>query len=57
MFQPARPPLMWSSEPNWRARLNGSVYVVEAVAISPIRLVTAAMAASAVIGSSQIRAA
>jgi hypothetical protein len=23
-FQPARPPLMWSSEANWRATLNGS---------------------------------
>jgi hypothetical protein len=25
MFQPTRPLLMWSSDPNWRARLNGSV--------------------------------
>ena len=38
MFQPARPPLTWSSEAKRRARLNGSLYVVEAVAISPIRL-------------------
>ena len=25
MFQPTRPLLMWSSDPNWRARLNGSL--------------------------------
>ena len=40
-FQPARPPLTWSSEANRRARLYGSLYVVDAVAISPIRSVAA----------------
>ena len=46
MFQPARPLLRWSSEANSRARLYGSLYVVEAVAISPIRSVAAAIADS-----------
>jgi len=30
MFHPARPRLIWSSVVNWRATLNGSVYVVDA---------------------------
>jgi hypothetical protein len=34
-FQPARPPLMWSSEANRRARLNGELYVELAVPMSP----------------------
>ena len=55
MFQPARPPLRWSSEANSRARLYGSVYVVEAVAIRPIRSVAAASADSQVNGSSRNR--
>jgi hypothetical protein len=42
MFQPARPPLMWSSEVNQRARLYGSLKPVDAVAISPMWLVTPA---------------
>jgi len=57
MFQAARPLLMWSIEANCRARLKGSVYVVEAVAMSPTRLVDTANAASTVIGSSQVRGA
>ena len=52
MFQPARPPLMWSSEANLRATWKGSLYVVDAVAISPMWSVTAARAASSVSGSS-----
>jgi len=28
IFQAARPLLIWSIEANWRARLNGSLYVV-----------------------------
>lgn len=35
MFQPARPPLMWSREANLRATWKGSLYVVETVAMSP----------------------
>jgi hypothetical protein len=38
MFQPARPPLTWSTEASRRARLYGSLYVEETVAISPILL-------------------
>ena len=52
MFQPARPPLMWSSEAYLRAMWNGSLYVVEAVATRPMRLVTAASADRSVSGSS-----
>jgi hypothetical protein len=52
MFQPARPPLTWSREAKRRARLYGSLYVVDAVAISPIRLVAAARMASRTVGSS-----
>lgn len=51
MFQPARPLEMWSRVANARARVKGSEYVVEAVAISPIRSVRAAIAASSRIGS------
>ena len=50
-FHPARPPVMWSSEPNWRAMVKGSLKLVLAVATSPIRSVTAAMAPSTVTGS------
>lgn len=56
MFQPARPRLMWSSEQNCRARLKGSVWLVEAVPMRPMRLVACAIAPNAVIGSSHRRA-
>ncbi len=52
-FQPARPPLTWSTLANRRARLYGSLYVVDAVAISPIREVAAAIAVSSTVGSSE----
>jgi hypothetical protein len=52
MFQPARPALIWSSEPKQRARLYGSVYVVDAVA-ARMRLVIIANADGSVIGSSR----
>ena len=42
MFQPTRPSLRWSSEANCRARLYGSLYVVEEVPMTPIRSVAAA---------------
>ena len=51
MFQPARPPERWSSEANFRARWYGSLYVVDAVAISPMWTVDAASADSSVSGS------
>ena len=51
MFQPARPPLTTSSEAKRRARLKGSLYVVDAVAIRPIRLVAIAIAVSSTVGS------
>ncbi len=50
-FQPARPWLIASSDANRRARLYGDSYVVDAVAIRPIRSVTAAIAASRIVGS------
>ncbi len=56
MFQPARPLLMWSREANLRARWNGSLKVVETVAMSPMCSVTAAMAESRVSGSNPPRA-
>lgn len=56
MFQPARPLLMWSREANFRARWNGSLKVVETVAMSPMCSVTAAMAESRVSGSNPPRA-
>ena len=52
MFQPARPPLTWSTDANLRARLYGSLYVDDTVAISPIRLVCCDSAVSRVSGSS-----
>ena len=52
MFQPARPPLTWSTDASRRARLYGSLYVDETVAISPIRLVCCDSAVSRVSGSS-----
>ena len=33
MFQPARPPLTWSTDARRRARLYGSLYVDDTVAI------------------------
>ncbi len=51
MFQPARPPEMWSRLANARARLYGSLNVVEAVAIRPSRSVTPAIAVRRLIGS------
>jgi len=54
MFHPARPSLMWSSDANARARVNGWLYPVDAVAMRPIRSVTAAIAASRVIGSKTV---
>ncbi len=52
-FHPARPPETWSTEAKRRARLYGSLYVVDAVAISPIREVAAASAVSTTVGSSE----
>ena len=52
MFQPARPPLTWSTDASRRARLYGSLYVDDTVAISPIRLVCCDSAVSRVSGSS-----
>ena len=54
MFQPARPPLMWSREAKRRATWNGWSKVVEAVATSPIRSVTMASAESRVNGSKEV---
>lgn len=51
MFQPARPPLRWSSEANFRATWKGSLKVVETVAISPMCSVATASAESRVSGS------
>lgn len=51
MFQPARPPLRWSREANFRAVWKGSLKVVETVAIRPMRSVTVARADSSVSGS------
>ncbi len=51
MFHPARPPERWSSPANRRATSKGCPYVVDAVAMSPIRSVEAASAASSVSGS------
>ena len=53
MFTAARPPLIWSSDAKRRARLYGSLKVVEAVATRPTRSVTAAIAASTTVGSSE----
>ncbi len=52
MFQPARPPLTWSSVAKRRARLKGSLYDVDAVAMSPMRVVAIAIAVSSTVGSS-----
>jgi hypothetical protein len=54
-FQPARPPLIRSSDPNCRATVNGSEYEVETVPATPIRLVTEARAVNRVIGSKRLR--
>ena len=53
MFQPARPSLTWSSDANLRARLYGSLNVVDAVPMSPIRWVAIAIAVSSTVGSSE----
>ena len=50
-FQAARPPLIWSIEPNSRATLNGSEKLVETVAPSPIWLVDALRTEIRVVGS------
>jgi hypothetical protein len=52
MFQPARPPLTWSTDASRRARLYGSLYVDDTVAMSPILLVAWDRAVSSVSGSS-----
>ena len=44
-FQPIRPWLMMSSVLNWRARLYGSLKVVDPVATNPMRSVARAAAA------------
>ncbi len=54
MFQPARPPLIWSREAKRRATWNGASNVVEAVATRPIRSVTMASADSSVNGSNEV---
>ena len=51
-FQPERPLLIRSNVANLRARLYGSLYVVDAVVTRPTWLVTMASAGSNVIGSS-----
>jgi hypothetical protein len=51
-----RPALRWSSEEKYRARLYGSVRVVETVPMSPMCSVVAASAESSVSGS-KLRAA
>ena len=50
-FSATRPWLMWSTEAKRRARLNGSLKVVEAVPIKPTCSVTAASAVSSTVGS------
>ena len=55
MFQPARPSLTWSIVANCLATVNGSLYVVESVAASPIWDVCAARYASSVNGSNRFR--
>src|SRR3954451_15851094 len=52
MFQPARPPLTWSTDASRRARLYGSLYVDDTVAMSPILLVCCDSAVNRVSGSS-----
>jgi hypothetical protein len=42
---------MWSTEASLRARLNGSLYDVDAVAISPMCCVDTASADSSTVGS------
>ena len=54
-FQPARPWLIWSSEANRRAVLNGELYVELSVPTSPMYRVCTATAASSVNGSSRLR--
>jgi ribosomal protein L25 (general stress protein Ctc) len=54
-FQAARPLLIKSSEPNWRATLNGSVNDAVSVATRPIREVETASADSNVSGSRRLR--
>jgi hypothetical protein len=56
MFQPALPPETWSSPAKRRATSNGCPYVVDAVAMSPIREVVAASAESSVSGSIRLAA-
>jgi hypothetical protein len=51
MFQPARPPLRWSSVAKRRARSHGLLYVVDPVPIRPMRLVIPASAESTATGS------
>jgi hypothetical protein len=54
-FQPARPPLMRSSDARRRARLNGVLYEVVSVPTSPMCVVDTATADSSVSGSSRLR--
>jgi len=54
-FQPPRPLLIASTEPNCRATVNGSEYDVESVPTRPIRSVTAASAERMAIGSNRLR--
>ena len=54
MFQPERPPEIWSSDANRRAMWNGVSNVVEPVAMSPIRSVTWLSADSSVNGSNDV---
>ncbi|MBB1601373.1 hypothetical protein A9977_15125 [Variovorax sp. UMC13] len=44
-----------SADLNWRARLNGSLYEVEAVATSPMRSLAPASAKTSAIGSNRFR--
>ena len=50
-FHAARPPLMWSIEPNIRATLNGSEKLVETVAPRPTCVVQPASAVIRLVGS------
>ncbi len=54
MFQPARPPEMWSRDAKRRATWKGASKVVEAVAIRPMRRVHMASADSKVKGSKEV---
>ncbi len=52
MFQAIRPLVTWSAEASRRARLYGSLNVVDAVPISPRCSVAAAIPVSRTVGSS-----